>query len=66
MHIWCPQCDGTQFHLFPKTVTTSYLDHMRCKNRACNYEFDIEWLSFDRSSWMNDNVDKYRVRRSPK
>ena len=59
MNLWCPRCNGTFFYYdkhgeknVPDQQDTIVTDHMRCKNKSCNYEFNIEWFSFVREEWI--------------
>ena len=59
MNIWCPNCGGTQFYYdkrgeqsSPDSDDTLVSDHMKCKNKSCNFEFHILWYSYVREEWI--------------
>ncbi len=71
MNLWCPQCNNTSF-VYEKTNSENspegmiIHDHMRCKNRNCNYEFNIQWYDSIRSAWINATTERFRTRRTSK
>ena len=60
MHLLCPNCGGTQFYYDKLSEQTDpndpasiiIVDHMRCKNRPCSFEFNIMWFSYIREEWL--------------
>lgn len=71
MNLWCPNCGSTQFYYDkqsesnlpgsndPKDIVIE--DHMKCKNKSCNYEFNISWFQYVRENWLRTfNESKFR------
>jgi hypothetical protein len=66
MNLWCPLCNGTNFYHDkisevgtieePETIIIS--DKMKCKNKACNYEFTISWYAYVREEWLRLHSEK--------
>ncbi len=72
MTIWCPQCNGLHFYhdkvsevgepgILPEEIVVK--DHMKCKNRNCNYEFNIEWFAYVRDEWLRQFSEPKRTKR---
>ena len=66
MNLWCPQCGSINFFHDkisevgsieePEFIIIS--DRMRCKNKLCNFEFNISWYAYVRDEWLRFHAEK--------